>query len=90
MKYQKYLSTLRATRLLLLVAIRLAVSGQWTLVMKCKYLKVTKMKYSLAHSTMKVILSLLDLKITHAEYGKINMLLRESKNLKLKLSEDSN
>jgi hypothetical protein len=73
MRFLRSLLTLRATKLLRLVAIRLADCGQWTLEMKCKFYPGTRMKSSHALSTMRETLSLQGQRITHAVSGKTSM-----------------
>jgi len=78
-KSLRYLSILKATKSSQPAAIRLAAFGRWTQAMRFKFSRVTRMKYSLAHSIMKEILSLLDQKTTHAASGRINMHSRASR-----------
>jgi hypothetical protein len=56
--------------------IRLADCGLLTQGMSTKFLRVTKMKYSLALSTMRETLSSLGQRIILAAFGRINMHLR--------------
>lgn len=89
MRSVRFHSIHRGIRSSQLALIKLVEYGLLMWAMNYKLCLDMKMKYSHVHLIMKGTLSLLGLKIIHAEYGKIKMHLSRQKKELLRISEMS-